>query len=126
MNRETHENTRRLVGVALFTALVVILQLLGSFIRFGVFSVSLVLLPLVLGAALYGSAAGAWLGFVFGMAVLLSGDAAVFLGINPLGTVLTVLVKGALAGALAGLTYHALSEKSRSAAVRSPPWSVRW
>ena len=53
--------TRRLAGLALFTAIVVVLQLLGSFIRFGPVSVSLVALPIVVGAAVYGSAAGLWL-----------------------------------------------------------------
>ena len=62
------------------------------------------------GAALYGAAAGAWLGFVFGLVVLLSGDAAPFLAVNPLGTVLTVLAKGTLAGLAAGLVYKLLEK----------------
>ncbi len=102
---QKHIPTRTLTGLALLTAIVVVLQLLGSFIRFGPFSISLVLIPIVVGAALYGAAAGAWLGFVFGLVVLLSGDAGAFLAVNPLGTVLTVLVKGALAGFCAGLVY---------------------
>ncbi len=102
-------DTRTLTGMALLTAVVVILQLLGAFIRFGPFSISLVLIPIVVGAALYGAAAGAWFGFVFGMVVLLSGDAAAFLVVNPLGTILVVLLKGALAGLCAGLVYKALS-----------------
>ena len=103
-------STRTLTGLALFTAIVVVLQFLGAFVRFGPFSISLVLIPIVVGAALYGPGAGAWLGFVFGMVVLLSGDAAAFLAVNPLGTVLTVLVKGALAGLCAGLVYRALEK----------------
>lgn len=105
-------STRTLVGVALFTAIVVILQLLGSFIRFGPFSISLVLIPIVVGAALYGPGWGAWLGFVFGMVVLLSGDAAPFLVVNPIGTVVTVLLKGSLAGFAAGLVFRALEKKN--------------
>ena len=101
--------TRSLTGVAVLTAIVVVLQFLGSFIRFGPFSISLVLIPIVVGAALYGHWAGAWLGFAFGMIVLLSGDAGPFLAVSPLGTILTVLVKGAAAGFLAGLVYRALS-----------------
>lgn len=100
-------STRTLTGLALFTAIVVALQFLGAFIRFGPFSISLVLIPIVVGAALYGPAAGAWLGFVFGLVVLLSGDAAPFLAVNPLGTVLTVLIKGAGSGLCAGLVYRA-------------------
>ena len=111
MNQK-NTNTQKIVGLGLFTAIVVVLQLLGSFIKFGTFSVSLVLVPVVIGAALYGATAGAWLGFVFGVVVLLSGDAAAFLGVNALGTVLTVLAKGMLAGYVSGLVYKALENKS--------------
>ena len=45
---------------------------------------------IVVGAALYGPLAGAWFGFVFGLVVLLSGDAAAFLVVSPLGTSLFV------------------------------------
>ena len=106
-------DTRMLTGMALMTAVVVILQFLGAVIRFGPFSISLVLIPIVVGAALYGPLAGAWLGFVFGMVVLLSGDAAAFLVVSPLGTILVVLLKGALAGFLAGLTYRALARSGK-------------
>ena len=68
-----NNNTQKIVGLGLFTAIVIVLQLMGSFIRFGTFSISLVLVPVVIGAALYGAGAGAWLGFVFGVVVLLSG-----------------------------------------------------
>ena len=107
MNKKTMD-THTITGVAIFTAIVIVLQLLGSFIRFGPFSISLTLIPIVVGAALYGPWAGAWLGFVFGVVVLLSGDAGAFLVVNALGTVLTVLVKGALAGFIAGVVYGLL------------------
>lgn len=111
------DKTRKLVLGAMFTALVVVLQLLGSFIRFGPFSVSLVLVPIVLGAALCGAGIGAFLGFVFGITVLLSGDAAAFLSIDVLGTVVTVLLKGTLCGFFAGLTYKAFEKCNRYLAV---------
>ncbi len=102
---------------ALLTALVIVLQFAGAFIRFGLFQVSLVLVPIVIGAATCGSMAGAWLGFVFGMVVLLNGDAAAFLTIDPLGTVITVLLKGALCGLASGLVYKAFEKKNRLVAV---------
>ena len=108
-------DTRTLTGMALLTAVVVILQLLGAFVRFGPFSISLVLIPIVVGAARYGVWAGAWLGFVFGMVVLFQPDTGVFLTISPLGTILVVLLKGALAGLCAGLVYKALSQRSKQA-----------
>ena len=100
-----NSKTKKIVGIGLFTAIVLVLQFLGGSIRFGMFSISLVLLPIVVGAAVYGWQAGAWLGFVFGIAVLLSGDAAAFLAVDVLGTILTVLIKGTAAGLCSGLAY---------------------
>ena len=84
-------NAHVITGVGIFTAVVIVLQLLGAFIRFGPFSISLTLIPIVVGAALYGPWAGAWLGFVFSMVVLISGDAGAFLVVNAIGTILTVI-----------------------------------
>lgn len=111
-----NKKTQKIVGVALFTAIVVVLQLLGSFIRFGPFSISLVLIPIVVGTALYGVGAGAWLGLVFGVTVLASGDASAFLAINVPGTILTVLLKGIVCGALSGLVYRLIEKKNKYAA----------
>jgi uncharacterized membrane protein len=110
-------NTRKVVGIGLFTAIVVVLQLVASAIKFGPFSITLVLAPIVIGAALYGVGAGAWLGGVFGLSVLISGDASTFLAINAFGTVLTVLAKGIFAGLLAGVVYKAIEKKSKLGAV---------
>ena len=102
---------------AILTALVIVLQLLGAFIRFGPFQVSLVLIPIVIGAACCGKYIGAWLGFVFGMVVLLNGDAAAFYAINIPGTIITVLLKGILCGLCAGLVYNIFEKKNRYLAV---------
>ena len=111
------EQTRILALGAVFTALVIILQLMGSFIRFGPFAISLVLVPIVIGAATCGYEIGAWLGFIFGVVVLASGDAAPFLAIDVFGTVLTVLLKGTACGFAAGLAYEALKKYNRYLAV---------
>ncbi|WP_298654166.1 ECF transporter S component [uncultured Eubacterium sp.] len=109
--------TQKIVGIGLFTAIVVALQLLASSIKFGPFSITLVLAPIVIGAALYGIGAGAWLGAAFGVSVLISGDSAAFMTINPAGTVITVLLKGILAGLVAGLIYKALEKTNKTVAV---------
>ena len=116
MEKANYFNTRKLVLLALFTAIVVVLQFIGAFIKFGPFSISLVLLPIAVGAALIDTYAGAWLGLVFGFVVLITGDAAPFLMINVFGTVLIVLLKGALAGFAAGLAYKLFSEKNKTLA----------
>ena len=109
--------TLKIVFLGVLTALVVVLQLLSAVIKFGPFSITLALTPIIIGAALYGVWAGAWLGFSMGITVLLSGDAAAFLAVNVIGTILTVLVKGAAAGMAAGAVYGLIEKKSRLAAV---------
>ena len=107
--------TGTLVLGAILTALVVILQCMGQFIRFGMFSISLVLIPIVIGAATCGPKISTWLGFVFGVVVLMT-DAAAFLAISIPGTVVTVLAKGIACGLTAGLVYKALEKKGSAIA----------
>lgn len=111
-----NKNTQKIVGIGILTAIVVALQFLSMAIRFGTFSVTLSLIPIVVGAALYGKGAGTWLGLAFGATVLASGDAGAFLTVNPVGTVVTVLAKGALAGFFVALVYELICKKNRTAA----------
>ena len=108
---------RRLVYLAILTAIVFVLQFVSMSMRFTMFSLTFVLIPLVIGSAVCGKWSGAWLGFVFGVAVLATGDAAAFLAVDPLGTVVTVLMKGTLAGLGAGLVYGALERDNRYLAI---------
>lgn len=116
------KKTKVLVGMAIFTAIVVVLQLLASSIKIGPFSPSLVLIPIVIGAAAYGTAAGAWLGLVFGIVVLIGcitgtdGGGQLMWNYNPFVTAVICLVKGAAAGYLAGLVFRALEKKNQMAA----------
>ena len=113
-----NNKTKNMVGIGLFVAIVVVLQLLAVGLRLlGMFSLSLVLVPIVVGAALYGWKAGGILGFVFGVAVLLSGDANSFLLVDALGTIITVLAKGTACGLAAGLVYRLLEKHNRFFAV---------
>jgi len=86
-----------------------VLQLLGTFTAFfGPFSTAVALIPIVIGAAMCGVGVGAWLGLVFGLVVLFSGGANLFLAVDVLGTLVTVLVKGTACGLVAALAYRAL------------------
>ena len=112
------EKTRRLTGLALLTAIIVVLQIVASFIKFGPFSITLALAPIIIGAALFGKGAGAWLGGVFGVVVLLAcimgwdvGGNILFTA-NPLLTAILCIVKGALAGLAAGAVFQAVSKKN--------------
>ena len=111
-----NNKTKTIVGVGLLTALVIVLQALAIGIRFGVFNITLVLIPIIVGAALYGYWAGAWLGFVFGVVVLLT-DASAFLAVSVPGTIVTCILKGACAGLAAGFVYSMLEKKNTVLAV---------
>lgn len=111
--------TRTMTGLAIFTAIIVVLQVLCTFVRFGPFSITLALAPIIIGTAMYGKGAGAYLGGVFGAVVLVTGllgwdggTVMLLMGINPLGCVLVCLLKGVAAGFFAGLCYELIAKKN--------------
>ena len=113
-----NEKTRRLTGLALMTAIIVVLQVVASFVKFGPFSITLALAPIIIGAALYGAGPGAWLGAVFGVVVLIACVAGwdqggnILFTANPLLTAALCIVKGAAAGFVSGLVFRGLSSRS--------------
>ena len=118
-----HKQIVRMATLAILTAIVVVLQLLGSSIPIGPVSISLTLIPIVVGAALLGPSAGAFLGLVFGVVVTVACVNGTDVGgnmllvANPAVTVLLCLGKGAAAGAVAGFIYRALTKVNRWLAV---------
>lgn len=110
-------NVKKTTGVALLMALVVVLQFVGSMIPpIGGFSISLVLIPIVLGSAIYGPGTGAFLGGVFGAVVYINcitgadaGGAMVFQA-NPILCFFVVMGKGIAAGFAAGCVYKLLKK----------------
>ena len=111
MAKKSKKSIETLVLGGILTAIVVVLQYLGSFIKFGPFSISLVLIPIVIGAATCSTKISAWLGFVFGVVVLMT-NAAAFLAISVPGTVITVLAKGIACGIAAGFAYKLIEKKN--------------
>lgn len=112
------KQTKTLVLGSVMTALVIILQLIGTATTFfGPFSTAVALIPIVIGAAMCGTAVGAWLGFVFGVVVLVSGGAALFFAFDVPGTFVTVLLKGTACGLAAGIVYKLLEKVNRYLAV---------
>ena len=118
MYRKKGISTEELVLLGILTAMVAILAYLGGFVKIGgLASISLTLIPVVIGAALCGVYAGAWLGGVAGAVFFLTADAAFWFGLSIPGTVITVLVKGVLAGLAAGAVYKLFEKKNRYLAV---------
>lgn len=116
-NTKKAMSTKDLVMYAVLTAITFVLQYISIFIRTGTFSITLSLIPIVIGAAFLGIRGGAWLGLVFGFAVLASGDAGPFLALSVPGTVVTVLVKGMMSGIVAGVIFKLLKSKNSTLAV---------
>ena len=103
---------RKMVGISILTAMVVILQLLSSFIKFGPFSATLALIPLIMGAIIYGPLVGTILGLTMGV-VILATDAQAFFVVNPFFTILLCLAKTAVSGLVSGCIYKALAKKNK-------------
>lgn len=114
-----NSKVRKMVGLAVLMALVIVLQFLSGVIPpIGGFSISLVLIPIVIGAALYGPGAGAFLGGVFSTVVIINcingtdvGGAMVYQA-NPVLCIVVVAAKGILAGFAAGMIYKLLKGKN--------------
>ena len=110
-------DTRTMVLGAVLTALVVILEVISASLgKAGMFRFTFALVPIAIGAATCGIGLSVWLGFVFGASVLLTGDAAAFLAVNPAATILVVLAKGMATGFFAGLSYKLLKKTSNTVA----------
>ena len=111
---------KRMVGIALLMAMVIVLQFVGSMIPpiGGTVSISLVLIPIIVGAAIYGPGAGAILGATFATVTIINcitgadpGGAMVFQA-DPLLCILVVSAKSVLCGTVSGLVYMALRKVS--------------
>ena len=108
---------RRLTYLSVLTATVVVLQLVSSVVKFGMFSITFTLIPIVVGAAICGIGGGGWLGFVFGVVVLMLPETQASFSISIPGTVITVLLKGILCGVVAGVVYKLLLKLNKTLSV---------
>ena len=109
---KNRNRTEKLVLAAMMTALVAAFQLIAIYTSFfGPFNTAIGLIPIAIGACLCGPVVGAWLGLVFGIIVLVTGNAALFFAFSIVGTIVTVLLKGAACGFAAGIVYKLLSKK---------------
>ena len=113
-----NKNTKKLVTTALLTAVIVVLQTVASGIRIGPFTPTLSLIPIIIGALLYGPLVGGFLGAVFGVIVIigvLSGTepmSTMMMQMSPVMTVGICLIKGILAGVVPALLYKLLKDKN--------------
>lgn len=118
-------NVKQITGVAILVALIVVLQSLSLALpKIGPgISISLVLIPIVLGGAVYGPKVGALLGGAFAAIVYIfciTGfdlGGAMVLQANPILCLLVVGTKGVLCGWLSALVFSVLKKKNTYAAM---------
>ena len=123
MKRKEFFSAKELTGVAVLLALVIVLQAFGGTISIGAVQLNFTLIPIVLGAIVFGAWIGAFLGFACGVVVLVQ----VIMGVvpfytliwtnDPIVTVFTCIVKTTAAGFVAGLVYQLLAKKNERAAL---------
>jgi len=111
------QKRQKIVELTILTAIVVLLQLVGNTIHIGEYSISLILLPIVLGAVQCGPGGGAWLGIVFGAVLVLTGETDAYLAISHFLTILSVLLRGAGTGFLSGIIYKKAAKRNRDLAI---------
>ncbi len=126
MARKRNDQLTRMVQLSILTAVVLVLQTIGTFFPIQILgtNLNLTLIPIVLGAILLGPRAGVWLGLVSGVYIYVVGGVmgmdlfTNFLFINnPFITACICVFKTVVAGLLAGLVYRLVCKKNELAAV---------
>ena len=107
------ETARKIALIGLLTALAAAL----SFVKIPIIgaSITLVLPVVIIGAALCGPWVGAWLTVIPNIVAFT--EAGLFLMYSPIGCIITLILKGLLAGFAAGIVYKMLSQKHPLGAV---------
>ncbi|MEE0929280.1 MAG: ECF transporter S component [Acutalibacteraceae bacterium] len=117
MKKTNTQKTKRLAVLGLFTALVCVISFLP--VRTLGLEITLSMVPVAVGACLYGPSAGAILGGVFGVVSFIqcfgySPFGAALLGMNPFYTFMVCVPTRILAGWLAGLAVKAVGKLSKN------------
>ncbi len=117
-NTKLRNKIEKMVVLAILATVIVVLQSFAASIPIGPFTITLSLVPIVLGAVLYGPFAGAFLGAVFGGIVCAAVVSGADVGGNlmfqqlPFITLFLCVLKSTAAGFLAGFVCKTLAKKN--------------
>ena len=111
------QKIKKMAGLSLLAALVVVLQLVSTYLPIGTVSITLALIPIVVGAIVYGPGSGFVLGIVMGIFVCLDPKTIGFLQYSFIGTVIVCLLKSAIAGFISGIIFKLLCKKNMVLAI---------
>ena len=105
----------KMTGIAILGALVVVLQLFSNYVQFGSVSITLSLIPIVVGAVMYGPITGFALGALSGILVFVAPSTmALFWDYGVITTFLVCVLKMALAGLVSGILYKLIYKINNS------------
>ena len=109
--------TKKITTYGIFAAIIIVLQIIATYINIGGFPITLTLIPIIVAGITYGVGAGTIMGLVFAAIVLfmvitgLDPNSAVMFSMHPLGTIIICVVKGAMAGFGSALAYKLIPNK---------------
>jgi len=109
-----------IAAVGILIAIEIVLYIVGANIAIGGININLALVPIAIGAILYGPICGLLLGFVNSVCTLLTPmvqsyfmNSEIFGEYCVIGTIVIVIVKTSFAGLFSGLVYSYLKNKKR-------------
>ena len=104
MEKKHYFNTKMIATTGILVGIEILLQIIGNYINPGFANINLSLIPIVIGAVLYGPVVGGFLGLVCGVMVIISPSTMqIFFSASPVGTILACVLKTTVAGVAAGL-----------------------
>lgn len=105
-----------IVGNGILVAIEIVLAFVSNYVSFGTLpNLNLALIPITIGAILYGVKTGALLGIINGLITLFSPSTQALYFVNaPLGTILVCILKTCLGGILASLIYKAFKKENNT------------
>ena len=118
-------NTKKMVQLAILIAIILLMAFTPlGYLKIFIIDITLLVVPVAVGAVLLGPTAGAILGFTFGFTSLIlsfsSPLGAMMLDINPIFRVITCIVPRVLCGWLTGVVY-VVAKKSKKLSKVSVP-----
>ena len=104
---------KRIVGVAILSALAVVLQLIANYMPSGSpVNLNLALLVITIAGVVYGPFSGAIVGTIVGFVIIFAPSTSAFIGHNAFMTVVLCLLKTGLAGMCAGFLFKLIKRWS--------------
>jgi uncharacterized membrane protein len=121
-----NQKTLKMVQLGLFTAIILLMAFTPlGYIKTAGLEITLLVVPVAVGAIVLGPVAGAVLGGIFGLTSFAqcfgaSPFGAVLLGINPIGTFIVCVVTRTLMGGLTGLIFLGMKKWRAARAISHP------